>query len=111
MYVGYGKEQPVYSRMKVPVILSKSCAVNGVSFVDCSQVLKGDFEANFSSDNKHPNNLGQTLLCGRIYEALNGGEDFWGYPQTTFNLTFNGKNLLCAFNMCKGVATLKPYIV
>lgn len=105
LYIGYGKPQSAYSRINVPNSLSKSCEKNNVVFGDCSQILKGDFENNYTSDNYHPNENGQKLLCGSIFAFLNGSELYYGSRQHTFNLQIGDKTQVCAFFMSKGIAT------
>ena len=105
LYIGYGKTQSAYARINVPNCLSKSCEKNNVIFGDCSQILKGDFANNFSSDNHHPSENGQKLLCGSIFAFLNGSELYYGSRQHTFNLQIGNKTQVCGFFMSKGIAT------
>lgn len=105
VYIGYGKTQSAYARINVPNTLSKSCEKNNVVFGDCSQILKGDFTNNYSSDNLHPSEKGQKLLAGSIFAFLNGSELYYGSKQHTFNLQIGEKSQICAFFMSKGIAS------
>ena len=105
IYIGYGKPQSAYNRINVPNTLSKSCEQNNVIFGDCSQILKGDFSNNYSSDNYHPNENGQKLLAGSIYAFLNGSDLYYGANQHTFNLSVGNRSQVCAFYMSKGIST------